>query len=147
MPTQKLLSSLWRIYVGLRIFENFIYVWRYKSVDVWDGAVTRFEKRPTRWKDIFLSKVGKLTPIKSTFSSLPTCNMFILTIAASITRDWRRSSVMGEFKFQLLNWDKVCGPVRKSIRHFKNFNKALQARSLGSSKLGVAPLFLMWFSW
>ena len=51
-------------YLGLHLGAN------HKSVTIWDGVEERFRKRLAMWKRQFISKGGRITPIRSTLSSI-----------------------------------------------------------------------------
>ena len=42
----------------------------HKSMAVWDGVEERLRKRLAMWKRQFISKGGRITPIRSTLSSI-----------------------------------------------------------------------------
>ena len=42
----------------------------HKSVVIWDGMEERFRRRLAMWERQFISKGGRITPIRSTLSSI-----------------------------------------------------------------------------
>ena len=44
---------------------------KHKALGVWDSVEERFQKRLASWKIQYISKAGRVTLIRSTFSSLP----------------------------------------------------------------------------
>ena len=44
----------------------------YKTVSIWNPILQRVEKKLSGWKRLYLSMGGRLTLLRSTFSSLPT---------------------------------------------------------------------------
>jgi len=58
-------SSLPRKYLGLPLGAKF------KERTFWNPILENWEQRLAGWKQLYLSKVGKVTLIKSTLSSLP----------------------------------------------------------------------------
>ena len=69
----------------------------------------KMEKKLSRWKRLYLSKVGRLMLLKSTLSSLPTyfLSLFIISksVAArleSIQRNFLWGSSEGSFKYLLV---------------------------------------------
>ncbi|XP_042942306.1 uncharacterized protein LOC122276529 [Carya illinoinensis] len=59
-------SSLPMKYLDLPLGATF------KARAIWDGVIEKVEERLAVWKRLYLSKVGRLTLIKSTLSNLPT---------------------------------------------------------------------------
>jgi len=59
-------ASLPMTYLGLPLDAS------YKTVSIWNGVIEKMERRLARWKRMYLSKVGQLTLLKSTFFNLPT---------------------------------------------------------------------------
>ncbi|RVX00466.1 hypothetical protein CK203_037011 [Vitis vinifera] len=89
-------------YLGIPLGAN------HKSVAVWDGVEERFRKRLVMWKRQFISKGGRITLIRSTFS---------------------RGAL--ERKPHLVNWDTVCLDKRKGglgVRRLSTLNKALSCK-------------------
>ncbi|XP_050280616.1 uncharacterized protein LOC126721610 [Quercus robur] len=90
----------------------------YKNSSIWNPIIERIEKKLASWKQLYLSKGGRLTLLKSTLSSLPTYYLSLFTIPKhvadrleKIQRDflWGRSNEV--FKFSLVAWEKVVWSV------------------------------------
>ena len=87
-----------------------------------------------------MSKGGRLTLLKGTFSGLPTYFLSLFTIPQAVVARieriqrnflWRASEDV--FKYPLVAWDKVCLPVECSglgIQRIVLFNKALLGKWL-----------------
>lgn len=43
---------------------------KYKSKEIWNPMIKKFEKRLASWKGLYLFKGGKVTMLKSTLSNL-----------------------------------------------------------------------------
>ena len=91
----------------------------FKSSRVWDVVEERFRKRLSLWKRQYLSKGGRLTLIKSTFSSLPIYLMSLFVIPQKvcarlekIQRDFMWGGGTLEKKLHLVNWSAVCADMR-----------------------------------
>lgn len=57
----------------------------FKSLLVWDVVKKRFQKQLTLWKRQYLSKVGRMTLVKSTLSSLPIYFMSLFVIPCKVS--------------------------------------------------------------
>ena len=90
------------------------------------------EKKLSSWKQLYLSKGGRLTLLKSTLSSLPTYYLSLFTIPKVVATRleriqrnflWGLSVVC--FKYPLVAWEKVC-LLRElgglGIRNLASFN-------------------------
>ena len=71
-------SSLPMTYLGLPLGTKF------KDKAIWNSILERMERRLTSWKQLYLSKGGKITLIKSTLSSLPTYFLSLFPIPVDI---------------------------------------------------------------
>jgi hypothetical protein len=56
----------------------------YKTVSIWNGVIEKMEKRLVGWQRMYLSKVGRLTLLKSTLSNLPTYYLSLFPIPVSV---------------------------------------------------------------
>jgi hypothetical protein len=113
---------------------------RFKDKACWNGVVEKHIRTLASWKRLYLSKGGRIALIKSTLSNLPTYLLSILPIPVAVAK--RIESIqcgflwggMGEdFKFHLVNWPKVCSPIREGglgIRNLRWFNRALLGKWL-----------------
>jgi hypothetical protein len=76
-----------------------------------------------------------VTLIKSTISSIPTCYLSLFPILVSVAKRLKRLqqeflwSGMGyEVKLHLVNWHRICTPIKESglgVRNVIQFNQAL----------------------
>jgi hypothetical protein len=71
-------SSLPLKYLGLSLGAHF------KTESSWDGIVEKMERRLASWKRMYLSKGGRVTLIKSTFSTLSTYFLSLFPIPATV---------------------------------------------------------------
>ncbi|KAG6692683.1 hypothetical protein I3842_10G126000 [Carya illinoinensis] len=106
------ISSLPTRYLGLPLGAS------HKLVTIWDGVIEKIERRLTGWKMLYLSKGGRITLLKSTFSNLPTYFLSLFRLPAGVARRIERifqnflCGGKGEVKkFHLVNWNKVCQPI------------------------------------
>ena len=81
----------------------------YKDSSIWNPIIERMEKRLVGWKQLYLSKWGRLTLLKSTLSSLLTYYLSLFTIPQHVADRleriqknflWGRSNDI--FKFSLV---------------------------------------------
>ena len=122
------------IYLGLPLGSSF------KDQTIWNGIIEKTEKRLAGWKRMYLSKGGRLTLIKSTLSNLPTYYLSLFPIPRGVAhriekiqRDFLWEGMGGEFKYHLVNWDRVCTPIQcggLGIRNLVTFNQALLGKWL-----------------
>uniref|UniRef100_A0A2N9EKG6 Reverse transcriptase domain-containing protein n=1 Tax=Fagus sylvatica TaxID=28930 RepID=A0A2N9EKG6_FAGSY len=83
----------------------------YKSTAVWNPIIEKMERRLAGSQRLYLSKGGRPSLLKSTFSSLPTYFLSLLTIL-----------------HHLVSWDMVCSPVMDGglgVQKLVDFNKTL----------------------
>ena len=116
-------------YLGMPLGTSF------KTASIWNPTLEKMEKKLSAWKCLYLSKVGRLTLLKSTLSSFPTyfLSLFIIpkVMAARLERIQRNflwESSEGSFKYSLVAWDKVCSPIEMGglgIRNVVSFNQDL----------------------
>jgi hypothetical protein len=112
----------------------------YKAKHIWDGVLEKMEYRLASWKQMYLSKGGRITLIKSTLANLPTYYLSLFPIPVSVAkrieklqRQFLWGGIGEEFKFHLVNWMKVCTPVKEGglgIRNLIVFNRALLGKWL-----------------
>ena len=112
----------------------------YKTPSIWNPIPERMEKKLSSWKQLYLSKGGRLTLLKSTLSSLPTYYLSLFTIPKAmairlecIQRNFLWGSSGKRFKYPLMAWEKVC--LRRElgglgIRKLVPFNQALLGKWL-----------------
>ena len=112
----------------------------YKDSLIWNPIIERMEKKLAGWKQLYLSKGGRLTLLKSTLSSLPTYYLSLFPIPQhvadrleKIQRNflWRRSNDV--IKFSLVGWEKIVWLVEAGglgILKIGLFNQALLGKWL-----------------
>ena len=113
---------------------------RHKSKEIWNPILEKMERRLAGWKRLYLSKGGRLTLIKSTFSSLSTYFLSLFPIPSSVAkrieqiqRDFLWGGLGEEFKYHLVNWRTICTPLPMGglgIRQTIPFNQALLGKWL-----------------
>jgi hypothetical protein len=84
------------------------------------------------WKKLYLSKGGRVTLIHSTLSNIPTYYLSMFPIPASVAKKLERlqreflwSGMGDETKFYLVNWHRVCTPIKAGglgVLNVINFN-------------------------
>jgi hypothetical protein len=91
-------------YLGLPLGAPF------KAKSNWDDVVGKIERRLARWKQMYLSKGGRVTLIKSTLSNLPTYFLSLFPIPSSVAsrieklhRDFLSGGLGEEFKYHLVS--------------------------------------------
>lgn len=84
-----------------------------------------------------MSKVGRLTLVKNTLSSLPTYYMSLFVISTSVRfrlEQLERNFLWeGRGEVHLIKWDVVCSSMRKGglgVKNLKHFNSALLGKWL-----------------
>ena len=97
-------------------------------------------KKARKWKQLYLSKGGRLTLLKSTLSSLPTYYLSLFTIPQHVAdrlERIQRNFLLGRsndvFKFSLVAWEKVVWLVEVGglgIRKIGLLNQALLGKWL-----------------
>ena len=127
-------SALPLKYLGLPLGASF------KDKSIWNPILEKMERRLAGWKRLYLPKGGKVTLIKSTLSSLPTYFLSLFPIPTKVAkrieklqRDFLWSGIGDDRKIHLVNWSKVCRPVKNGglgIQCLRRFNYALLAKWL-----------------
>ena len=56
----------------------------HESPTIWNPILEKIERKLAGWKKLYLSKGGRLTLLKSTLSSLPTCFLSLFTIPTHV---------------------------------------------------------------
>ena len=97
-------SSLPLRYLGLPLGAKF------KELSIWNPILEKMERRLAGWKRLYLSKEGKVTLIKSTLSSLPTCFLSLLPLPGKVANHMEKlqrgflwSGINGDSKLHLVN--------------------------------------------
>jgi hypothetical protein len=108
---------------------------RFKDKASWNGVVEKTTRALSSWKRMYLSKGGRIALIKSMLSNLPTYLLSLFPILASVAKriesihcDFLWGGMGEEFKHHLVNWTKVCTPIREGglgIRNLKLFDRTL----------------------
>jgi hypothetical protein len=123
------IGSLPMTYLGMPLGASF------KSISIWNGVIEKVERRLASWKKLYLSKGGRVTLIHSTLSSIPSYYLSMFPIPVSVAKKLERlqreflwSGLGDETKFHLVNWHRVCTPIKAGgldVRNVVNFNQAL----------------------
>jgi hypothetical protein len=123
------IGSLPMTYLGMPLGASF------KSISIWNGVIEKVERRLASWKKLYLSKDDRVTLIYSTLSSITTYYLSLFPIPVSVAKKLERlqreflwSGFGDETKFHLVNWHRVCTPVKAGglgVRNVINFNQAL----------------------
>jgi hypothetical protein len=123
------IGSLPMTYLGLPLGASF------RSRSIWNGVIEKVERRLASWKKLYLSKGGRVTLIHSTLSSIPTYYLSLFPIPLSVAKklEWLQREFLwngmgDETKFHLVNWHRVCSPIKVGglgVRNIIKFNQAL----------------------
>jgi len=123
------IGSLPMTYLGMPLGASF------KSISIWNVVIEKVEQRLASWKKLYLSKGGRVTLIHSTLSSIPTYYLSLFPIPVNVAKklEWLQREFMwsgmgDETKFHLVNWHRVCTPIKAGglgVRNVINFNQAL----------------------
>jgi hypothetical protein len=123
------IGSLPMTYLGMPLGASF------KSLSIWNGVIEKVERRLASWKKLYLSKGGRVMLIHSTLSSIPTYYLSLFPIPVSVTKKLEQlqneflwSGMGDETKFHLINWHRVCSPIKVGglgVRNIIKFNQAL----------------------
>lgn len=91
---------------------------KYKSKEIWNPMIEKFEKKLAAWKWLYLSKDGKVTMLKNVFSNLLVhlLSLFsmlekVLDRLEQIQRNFSWDFHKGDKKLNLVGWNQVCRPV------------------------------------
>jgi hypothetical protein len=106
-----------------------------------NGVVEKTMRTLASWKRPYLSMGGQITLIKSSLSNLPTYLLSLLPIPVAVAKHIESVQSgflwggMGEeFKFDRVNWRKICSPVVRErglgIRNLRSFNRTLLGKWL-----------------
>jgi hypothetical protein len=112
----------------------------YKAVSIWNGVIEKMEHRLAGWKWMYLSKGGRLTLLKSTLSNLPTYYFLLFPILVGVAnrldklqRDFLWGGIGNEAKFHLVNWNRICTPLKSNglgVHNLIQFNQDLLGKWL-----------------
>jgi hypothetical protein len=121
-------------YLGLPLGASF------KLKTMWAGLEDMMSRRLVPWKRLYLSKGGRVTLIKSTLSNMPTYMLSLFPIPVDVAkclekiqRDFLWGGMNDDFKYHLVEWDKVCTLIDEEglgIRNIRRFNQALLGKWL-----------------
>ena len=64
----------------------------FKTASIWNSILEKIEKKLSSWNRLYLSKGGRLTLLKSIFSSLPTYYLSLFTILVAMADRLERVS-------------------------------------------------------
>jgi hypothetical protein len=116
-------------------YLGFLLESRFKDKASWNGVVEKTIRSLPSWKRMYLSKAGRVALIKSMLSNLPTYLLSPFLIPTSVAKrieliqcDFLWGVMVEEFKHHLVNWTKVCSPIREGglgICNLRLFNRAL----------------------
>ena len=119
-------GSLPMIYLGMPLGTS------YKTASIWNPILEWMKKKLSGWKQLYLSKGGRLNLLKSTLSSLPTFYLSLFTVPKAVAMRFeriQRNFLWGSsaecFKYPLVAWEKVCLPRELGglgIRNLVSFN-------------------------
>jgi len=123
------IGSLPMTYLGMPLGASF------KSISIWNGVIEKMERRLASWKKLYLSKGGRVTLIHTTLSSIPSYYLPLFSSPMSVAKKLERlqkeflwSGMSDETKFHLVNWHRICIPIKAGgleVRNVINFNHAL----------------------
>ena len=92
----------------------------FKAKHIWDGVIEKLKYRLASWKRMYLSKGGRVTFIKSTLANLLAYYLSLFPISVSVAKHIEKlqqqflwGGIGEEFKFHLVNWMKVCTPIKE----------------------------------
>ena len=128
------IRSLPITYLGLPLGANF------NSKTIWNTMIEKMEKKLGGWKQLYLSKGGKLTLLRSTLSNIPTYFLSLFHLPArvatqleKIQQDFLWSGLGKTHKMHLVNWTQICKPIQGGglgVKNLCRFNKALRRKWL-----------------
>jgi len=112
----------------------------FKAKSIWDDVVGKIVWRLASWQQMYLSKGGRVTLIKSTLFNLLTYFLSLFPIPFNVAscieklhRDFLWEGVGEEFKYHLVSWSTICSPISQGglgIRNLRIINKALLGKWL-----------------
>ncbi|KAL0011483.1 hypothetical protein SO802_006591 [Lithocarpus litseifolius] len=108
----------------------------HKSSTIRNPILQKIEHKLAEWQNLYLSKGGRLTLLKSTLSSLPIHFLSLFTIPTHVANKiekLQRNFLWGDSKTHLVEWDKVCAPLENGglgVRKSTTFNKTLLGKWL-----------------
>ena len=98
-------------YLGLPLGAKF------KEKSILNPDIEKVERRLAGWKRLYLSKGGKVTIIKSTFSNIPTYFPSLFPMPAGVAhrleklqKDFLWSVIGAKPKYHLVKWSQICSP-------------------------------------
>lgn len=106
----------------------------FKAKSIWEGIIEKDEHRLAGRKQLYLSKEGMITLIKSTLSILTTNLIPLFSLSTSVAnriemlkRNFLWEGMGEEVEFHLVSWSKVCSPITEGglgVRNLPMFNRA-----------------------
>lgn len=113
---------------------------KFRSTEIWNGIIEKFEKKLASWQMQYLSFGGRLTLINSVLDSIPTYYMSLFPIPAKVLKqlDKLRRNFLWEgnnerHKFHLIKWKKVTQPKTQGglgIKDLAAHNKSMMMKWL-----------------
>jgi len=98
------------------------------------------ERQLARWKRMYLSKGGRLTLLKSTLFNILMYYLSLFPIPVGVAnrldklqRNLLWGGIEDEAKFHLVNWNRICTPIKSGglgVQNFIQFNQALLGKWL-----------------
>jgi hypothetical protein len=121
-------------YLVLSLGANFM------DKTIWNPILEKVERRLAGWKQLYLSKGGKVTLIKSMLSNIPTYFLSLFPILAGVAqrleklqRDFLWCGMEEKPKYHLVKWSQICSPIQNgglAIRDLGIFNQVLLGKWL-----------------
>ena len=89
-------------YLGLPLGANF------NKRTIWNPILEKMERRLVGWKQLYLSKGGRVTLIKSTLFHIP---IDVANCIEQLQPNFLWCGMGEETKFHLVKWETICNPL------------------------------------